>query len=293
MNDESMLRTLLQPVCKYMQEWSYLVFTVNGQLYALPHQNIISILDKPQTTVIPGMVDEVSGVIDFMGKPLPLYDFRKIIGLRPLMEEADELASSLMQRKQDHLNWITKLKEAVTAGADITVETDPHKCAFGRWYDSFHSDNRIMERHLKQFDAPHKYIHGIALQAKQYMSDGDGDAALKLIQETEHNDLAKLVSLFDGTRQLLHRALTECVIVVQVGRAERVAFTVDEPSYFGQLDEITYPLPLMAVPQGAGFIEAHGVLNADGGASQVLIVALDKVIRRSCPVDKAIPLILQ
>jgi purine-binding chemotaxis protein CheW len=170
---------------KYNAVDSYLVFAVDRQYFAMPYQNIIAVLDNPPATRMPGMCPYARGVMEFMGEPVSYFDFRKLIGVRGIPEELDELYATLLARKQDHLNWIGKLKDEVTNGADITVQTNPHLCAFGKWYDAFETDNLAMKRFIRQFDRPHQHIHSIAVRVKEYMATGDAPAALHLIRETE------------------------------------------------------------------------------------------------------------
>lgn len=268
---------------KYDPQGSYLVFSVNKQLFALPYQKIISVLDNPTATMMPGMDAHTRGVMDFMGKPVTLYDFRKITGILTMNEEIETLDDSLMKRKQDHLNWIAKLKDAVNSGSEITVETNPHKCAFGKWYDSFHTDNLGLSKYLEKFDAPHKHIHGIATRAKDLIAQGDVGAAMKLIDETENRELAELLRLFDGAKAELKRAHTEYAIVVHADDSMHVALAVDEPKYFGVLNDITYPLPKMVDREAASFVDAYGVLRSEGTDAEILIVELDKILCCASP----------
>lgn len=267
-----------QPETKYDPQGSYLVFSVDDRLFSLPFQKIVSVLDVPKATLMPGMDEYMRGVMDFMGQPITIYNFRKKIGAPDVSDEIITLSETLQQRKQDHLNWIAKLKGAVESGAEITVETNPHKCAFGTWYDSFRTDNLAMKRYLAKFDAPHQYIHGIAAHAKQFIAEGNTDAALKLIRETEQGALAQLVVLFDEASAELQQAFTEYAIVVQADECTKVALAVDEPRYFGVLDDLTFPLPNMVDRHGVGFVDAYGVLKSDDGAAEILIVDLEKFL---------------
>jgi len=272
------IKNLSQSESKYDPQGSYMVFAADKRLFALPYQNIISVLDFPKTTMMPGMDEYMRGVMDFMGEPITMYDFRKKIGSGSISDEITALSETLQQRKQDHLNWIARLKEAVNTGSEITVETNPHKCAFGKWYDSFHTDNLALKRHLAKFDAPHQYIHGIATHAKQFIADGNQTAAQNLVRETEQGVLTQLVALFDKTKAELLRAYTEYAIVVHADDSRKIALAVDEPRYFGVLDEITFPLPNMVDRHETGFVDAYGVLKSEGVDDEILIVALEKFL---------------
>ena len=46
-----------------------------------------------------------------------------------------QLDAELAQREVDHLNWAGKVTGVLLSGSsELTVETDPHKCGFGKWY---------------------------------------------------------------------------------------------------------------------------------------------------------------
>jgi len=263
---------------KYDPRESYLVFVADERLFALPFQKIISVLDVPHATMMPAMSEQTRGVMDFMGQPITIYDFRKKIGAASVHDEIDRFNAMLQQRKQDHLNWIAKLKDAIESGTEITVETNPHNCAFGKWYDSFQTDNLALKRHLAKFDAPHQQIHGIATRSKQFIAEGKKEAAQRLIHESEQGVLRQLITLFDETRSELQKAYTEYAIVVQADESSNVALAVDEPRYFGMLDDITFPLPKLIDRHGVGFVDAYGVLKSEGVDAEILIVELDKFL---------------
>jgi purine-binding chemotaxis protein CheW len=273
---EEMVMTL--PAAKYDRKENYLVLDVNKQLFGIPHSKIISILDGPKCTAMPGLIDQVSGVIDFMDKPIPLLSFRKNLGLASIKEEMDALVEMLEQRKQDHLNWIAKLHGCVESGTEISVETNPHKCAFGKWYDSYVTENLGLARYLKQFDAPHKRIHNLAVQAKELLARNDHSGALDLIRRAETNELSKLVALFDQAAGILYGSITEYAVVVQVDDQRTSALAVDHLKYFGPLDEIVYPLQGMFDCRGRSFVDAYGMYAADESSVEILIVNLEHLI---------------
>ncbi len=269
-----------QQSVKYDAQGAYLVFAVDRKFFAMPYQKIISVLDNPPATRMPGLSDHARGVMDFMGEPITYLDFRKLIGARGMREEMSELHETLQARKQDHLNWIAKLKEAVTNGTEITVQTDPHLCAFGKWYDSFQTENLSLKRFLKGFDQPHRQIHGIAVRAKELIASGNVTAALHLIGETENRQLAELVRLFDSAKEELRKATSEYAIVARSEERGMIALAVDEPRYFGQLETITHPLPKMATLQENGFVDACGSLRGEGVESEILIIDLERLVEK-------------
>ena len=80
-----------------------------------------------------------------------------------LKEENEALCQLMEQRAQDHKRWVQELADSVVQSRRFKLATDPHQCAFGKWYDTYKTDNLLMSSFLKEFDEPHKKIHGMAM----------------------------------------------------------------------------------------------------------------------------------
>ncbi len=81
---------------------------------------------------------------------------------------------SLKQKEVDHLNWARNVAALWTDDSLTTldVETDPTKCAFGKWYDSHQRqdlESSIPEvtAILQQLDEPHHHLHESAIAIKE------------------------------------------------------------------------------------------------------------------------------
>ncbi len=63
-------------------------------------------------------------------------------GLQHIVADAEEVIlgnevhTMVAEREIDHLAWVQQLADVFTddAATGVTVQTDPHKCAFGKWY---------------------------------------------------------------------------------------------------------------------------------------------------------------
>lgn len=135
----------------------------------------------------------------------------------------DNLISMLNKREEDHKNWLTELESSIKEKRGFGLETDPHKCAFGQWYDHFKTDKLILASLLKKFDAPHRKIHAIANTVLALQKDGKHDEALKSINDTRNGALLEMVQLFASLRLTLKESLREIAIV---GRREKNNFAV-------------------------------------------------------------------
>jgi chemotaxis signal transduction protein len=75
---------------------------------------------------IPNMPDFVRGAINLRGRVMPLVDLRKRLGMVSASEETSEFIRLMMQREQDHKNWLAELEASVRERREFKLTTDPH-----------------------------------------------------------------------------------------------------------------------------------------------------------------------
>lgn len=259
---------------KHSVDMDYLVFGSAHMTFALPYINLLQIVDCPICVALPEMPPHVRGALDYMGKPILMFDMRKIIGVATVAAEISAISEALMARKQDHLNWIGKLKDCVYSDKEIAVETNPHKCAFGKWYDSFSSDSTSLNTYLKKFDTPHKAIHGLAVTARELVQKGQKQKAKDLIREAEGNELEYLVKLFDGFERQIKQYTYEYAIVVR-SNGQTVALAVDSLKFFDKFDELIDKLPPSIEQAACGVIDAIGRKEIDNAMHDILVLNCD------------------
>ena len=222
----------------------YLVFSAKDYLIALPYHSIVQILDSPSWTSLPNMPPYFKGVVDFMGSAIPLIDTRVIFSLPSLQEEASDFVATFMRKKQDHLDWIAKLIDCVDNDKEISLERDPHRCAFGRWYDTFKPNTLALAVYTRLFNEPHVAIHNLATRAEGLIKQGQKASAKQIIHAAEKNELVKLVELFDGFEEQMKLSYQEYAIVVS-HQESTYALSADSVRYFEKLDSIAGDVPLM------------------------------------------------
>ena len=180
----------------------------------------------PQVTGIPNAPPEVRGVINLRGKIIELMDLRVKLGLPPLKAEVDGLIQLLRDREQDHRDWLAELEACVRERRPFGKARDPHKCAFGLWYDQFRTEDRLLRMTLPSMDAPHKAIHATADAALARAAGGDVDGALALIAERRRQEFGALIKLFEESRRALAAGNREVAVVLSCG-TDLLAFSVD------------------------------------------------------------------
>ncbi|MFH1981339.1 MAG: methyl-accepting chemotaxis protein [Pseudomonadota bacterium] len=108
--------------------------------------------------------------------------------------DGNKLDGLLAQKEVDHLNWVNQVNALLTDEkvTELKVETDDHKCGFGKW---LYSDERKAAEHmvpslaplLKELEAPHRQLHESAIAINKVFRQADVDLApLLLEREIDH-----------------------------------------------------------------------------------------------------------
>ena len=140
-------------------KYPYIVFKLVDTYYCVSSECISTIVQLPQYDKIPESPETVTGMFRYRNQVIQMLDLRTTFGFKSLAEECRDFEKMIDARKQDHIKWVNELETAVTAGTPFLLGRDPHQCALGRWYDSFTSENNVVNFHLRKIDDPHKRLH--------------------------------------------------------------------------------------------------------------------------------------
>ena len=89
------------------------------------------------------------------------------------------IKEELKEREINHLDWVSQVYRGMLTGSAeaINVETDGHKCKFGKWYYS--NDRRVAEREipeigpeLSKIESPHLALHRDVVLVKDALRYG-------------------------------------------------------------------------------------------------------------------------
>jgi purine-binding chemotaxis protein CheW len=202
------------------------VFQLDRQCYAVSSDVVRELTTIDHVTAIPHAPAHVRGVCNQRGAIVPVLDLRVWLGMPSAHEGVLGLIQEMRQREQDHRDWLNELEASVREKRAFSKTTDPHKCAFGKWYDSFQTDDIFVRSLLREFDAPHQAIHAVATRVLAASDRQDFDGAHALIEQTRGEKLGKMIELFGRFRQSLQDSLREQVVVVDMHRRP-VALVVD------------------------------------------------------------------
>ncbi|NBC30483.1 MAG: HAMP domain-containing protein [Spirochaetes bacterium] len=111
-----------------------------------------------------------------------------VMGVQGIVNNASEvitgnkLRGDLVQREVDHLNWANEVNALITDEHvhDLSVETDPTQCAFGKWF--YGEGRRTAEREipaiaplLAEIEDPHTRLHESAVSIEDQYRKVDAD----------------------------------------------------------------------------------------------------------------------
>jgi chemotaxis signal transduction protein len=252
------------------------------QLFALPTQEVRELVMKPQITAIPDTPEYARGVIDIRGRIVPVIDLRKRLGMRPASQEIESFCALMDQRRQDHVNWLNELEASTRERREFKLATDPHKCAFGRWYDNYKPESVWIGGLLCRFAEPHQRIHSVASEVLALRSQGNWEGSTGLIERTRTGVLAKMIGLFANLQELIRESQQEIAVVLQAdGRT--FAVSVDEAVAVEKFErENLGPLPVAAVD---GIVAQFG--SRGKTEPLVLMVATERLLEKDTPVPSA------
>lgn len=264
----------------------FVVIRLKNQLYGISTLDVCELIRMVPVCRIPRTVDYVRGMINIRGRVVPLIDLRLRMGQLSCAQEINELLTlmQVQQRKQDHINWLKELESSVEEGREFKLAVDPHKCAFGKWYDHFKTDNVALNMILGDFDEPHRQIHGIAHQVEEFKKANKLEEAKSLIMLTRDTDLRFMVKLFDNFQTRLKKVSQEIVVVLQTLQ-NTFAISVDAVDSVDSFESGFEPLPADISREGKEWFQGIARRQKDG--QFVWILNVDKLMddmRHTLPV---------
>lgn len=213
----------------------WLVFKLCGQMYALSSSVVNSIFRLEHDIVpMPDSQENVRGVIHLRGEVITAIDLRSMMGLESFEEQHQQFSEMLDQRKQDHINWINELQRCVEEHETFTLTTDPHQCAFGKWYDSFETSDQSVRFHMRKIEEPHRKVHEIAINIfKDCEGDCDKPEKKAEIEELLHSEKAqympKILELLEETKEVFKEGYKEmCIVISDRDSDSQIGLLVDE-----------------------------------------------------------------
>jgi purine-binding chemotaxis protein CheW len=220
----------------------YLIIDVAGSKYGFRLQNIKEIIKLPECKSFPEMKQYDRGLLKIREDIIRIIDLRKRLGYQSLFDEEKELLNMFEARKQEHLKWVEELKSCVIGEREFKLTTDPNRCAFGQWYNKFHSDNSVLSMYLIQFDVPHKKMHAVGEKVRQLMLHKQSSNALEIVNDMEVNEMQIMIELFDSLPEYMKESRREISVIFNIAN-KHFGFSADKVINILKInaDEISEP----------------------------------------------------
>lgn len=199
---------------------TYITFAAGKAVFSIETLRVryITARDMLDIRPVPTRQGDFREVFDYQGNIITLYSFSGAVGVRPQAEESAELKKLFADCKQDHIDWIDALEHSIRAGEPFTKATDPHQCAFGKWYDNFRPEDEELRTIMEAFDTPHKHIHALAERLLKIAADPACiDEALNELSIARGSTLRELLKLFSSATIRLEDMVKPVVLVLDGG----------------------------------------------------------------------------
>lgn len=218
----------------------WVLLDINGIVYAVSCESVLSLSQLQTINPVPTLPAQVRGVIEFRDRLIQLVDSRTLLGFKKMDDEIKDFNDLMEQRYKDHENWVKTLEDSVLHDTEFTLTTDPHQCAFGKWYDSYKpkSANIMFLSTFAKFDEPHKAIHKIGITAKQLIEKGKKQEAIDLVNSVKNTELKQMIQLFKELKEAYGYSRKEIVVVIGTDEKNCIGLSVDQIVAIEHLFEI-------------------------------------------------------
>jgi chemotaxis signal transduction protein len=236
-----------------------IVFSVNGNRYALDIALIHRITQVPPITMIPDAHKYIDGMISYEGNVTKVMNFRKVVEI-PTYE--DELTGLFSRLKADHKVWIETLSQAVVEGSECTLEMDPHLCELGRWLDGFNAHDEDVIVRLKRLKQKHNRLHRLGEELLEQRRS-DETAAIERLQGELNDVYNETIAEIDGFAAKAEQIADSLQkLLIYQDEEELFAIRVDSIDDISRVDESEVQHSDQE-ERNSAFLQIEGVLEID------------------------------
>jgi chemotaxis signal transduction protein len=209
----------------------FLISIISDELFGIPVSFVREIVAIPKISKMPDSQADIRGIINLRNSIIPVIDMRVRLGKISCIDETETYIQMMNDRESDHRNWLRELEQSVQNKRPFHLETDPHKCAFGKWYYAYNANSSFnqcasLNMMLTKFEGPHDRIHEIAKKIEDMQKTDKFDEAMSLIEKTRNSELVKMIDLFGEAKTIIREHGRELAIVAEVNGI-KVAMAVD------------------------------------------------------------------
>lgn len=217
---------------KLSNDFPWVTFKIHKNMYSVNSQYVNAIIPLAEDiTPIPEAAEYVRGVVQYQGEMIKIIDMRDLLQVESVEEEYQEFQKMLEQRRQDHVHWVNVLEESAQNATPFHLATDPHKCAFGIWYDNFHSDINSINFHLGRIEEPHRLLHETAEEIIKCSRNCDECERKECLRDTlakaKEEYMPEILELLEEAKDVFKEHFKEMIIIVKC-QNQTFGFSVDE-----------------------------------------------------------------
>lgn len=209
-----------------------IIFKLGDTVYCVNSQYVDSILSLPEYESVPSAPSNIVGVFPYRGQMIQILDLRIMLGMTSLSCECSNFQQMISARKQDHINWVNELERTTNSGEAFTLTNNPHKCALGKWYDTFSSDNKAVMFYLKKMEEPHCKLHATIDQiegTKRIPNEEQRAKQQKAILYNARNEfMPKVLQALEKAADAYQTALTQEIILVLMKGEHKIGLMIDQ-----------------------------------------------------------------
>jgi chemotaxis signal transduction protein len=215
---------------QYAQGLRAFTFWISDTLYAIDISKVLTISQEMENIQsVPSEAKGLVGMVEFQDNAVPVLDFANLLGFPSGVENNLELIQLLSDREKDHVDWVSALEDSLMNDTPFSKARDPHKCAFGQWYDSFKSRDETLMEVMAEFNAPHIQIHSLADKLLDLKKDGHLDEAVKILRYERSVTLKRLLKRFEQARTYLRESSRQVLLyVTENGTDPTLALRIDD-----------------------------------------------------------------
>ena len=238
----------------------FLISVIGGESFAVPVNFVREIVTMPKVSPVPESETYMRGVVNLRDSVIPVIDMRLRLGMISCIDETEAYIQMMDDRESDHRNWLQELEQSVKEQRPFKLATDPHQCAFGKWYYAYDANSSVnqcisLNMIMPKFEGPHDSIHEIAKKVADMQNSNNFDGAMALIEKTRKTELARMIDLFDEARAIIRERRRELAVVIEI-KGTKVAMAVDAVESIEHLNqEIDERMSMPQVGLQDGIIE--------------------------------------
>lgn len=206
-------------------------FWVEDGLYGIDIANVLTVSQETSgMRPVPGDMNEpgVEGMIEYLGRVVPVIDFANALGFRSNSDRAKDMAEQLKNQQKEHEKWFSELEDAVLNDKEFNDKTTANTCQFGRWLQDFETRDDTLKELTDSFVMPHRRLHALAAHVLEKRDKEQKEDALKIIRRERETTLARFINRFELVRNHMLDSVQQVYLyVTEDGVSPTVALRID------------------------------------------------------------------